>query len=312
MSSNEDTLVAWFQTQCHGDAHQVPISIGDDMAQVRLGDHDTALVATDMLLEGVHFDLSNTKLEQVGYKAMAVNLSDCAAMATEPLAAVVSVGLPRHIEEADLKKLHRGMVQAGDLFNCPLVGGDTTCWRSNAPLVINIAMLSRPNDHCPPVKRSTAKVGDVICVTGHLGGSLAGHHATFTPRVHEAITLTGLIPIHAMMDLSDGLSTDLPRLCKASGVGAHINADALPLSNEAKATSNPLNAALNDGEDFELLFTTSPDHCARLLQEWPLSAPISRIGEIMEGSDVLISRPNAPTEPLEPHGFDHFLQLSTE
>ncbi len=312
MSVNEDTLVAWFQTQCHGSAQQVPISIGDDMAQLCLGDQNTALITTDMLLEGVHFDLSTLNWEQVGYKAMAVNLSDCAAMATEPVAAVVSVGLPRHIAEVDLKKLHRGMVQAGDLFNCPLVGGDTTCWRSNAPLVINIAMLSRPVSHCPPVQRSTAKAGDVICVTGHLGGSLTGHHATFTPRVHEAMTLTGLIPIHAMMDLSDGLSTDLPRLCKASHVGAHINADALPLSTAAKATANPLNAALNDGEDFELLFTTSPNHFAQLVQNWPLTTPISKIGDILKGSDVLISLPDAPAEPLKPHGFDHFVKFSAE
>jgi len=312
VSVNEDTLVAWFQSQCHGSAQQVPISIGDDMAQVCLGGQNTALVTTDMLLEGVHFDLSTTSLEQVGYKAMAVNLSDCAAMATEPVAAVVSVGLPRHIAEADLKKLHCGMVQAGDLFNCPLVGGDTTCWHSNAPLVINIAMLSRPLPHCPPVKRSTASVGDVICVTGHLGGSLAGHHATFTPRVREAMTLTSLIPIHAMMDLSDGLSTDLPRLCRASAVGAHINAESLPLSTAAKSTDNPLNAALNDGEDFELLFTTSPDHFASLLQIWPLTTPISKIGDIQKGSDVLISHPNRPFEPLAPHGFDHFLQPSSE
>ena len=236
MTVTEDQLVAWFQTQCHGSARAIPISIGDDMAQVNVGPDATALITTDMLLEGVHFDRSSSGLEQVGYKAMAVNLSDCAAMATEPVAAVVSVGLPRGTSEGDLKALHRGLVRAGDMFNCPLVGGDTTCWRSEAPLVVNVAMLSRTSAHCAPVKRSTARVGDVICVTGTLGASLAGRHLTFTPRVHEALALTGLIPIHAMMDLSDGLSTDLARLCRASNVGAHIHAEKLPLSEAAKAT----------------------------------------------------------------------------
>lgn len=312
MTITEDQLVTWFQTQCHGSAHRVPISIGDDMAQVNLGDDATALITTDMLLQGVHFDLSDTDLEQVGYKAMAVNLSDCAAMATEPVAAVVSVGLPNGISQHDLQTLHRGMVRAGDMFDCPLVGGDTTCWRSEAPLVINVAMLSRPAAHCPPVKRSTAQRGDVICVTGHLGGSLAGSHLTFTPRVQEALTLTRLVPIHAMMDLSDGLSTDLARLCRSSHVGAHIEAERLPLSEPAKAKDSPLDAALSDGEDFELLFTLSPDNFARLQATWSLPTPITEIGHITKHPDVLISRLDLSVETLQPGGFDHFSQRPSE
>jgi thiamine-monophosphate kinase len=312
MNFCEDNLVAWFQTQCHNSANQVPISIGDDMAQVKVRKDTSALITTDMLLEGVHFDLSTTDLEQVGYKAMAVNLSDCAAMATEPIAAVVSVGLPKSVSEADLKTLHSGMVRAGDLFDCPLVGGDTTCWRSNAPLVINVAMLSRPATHCGPVKRSTAQIGDIICVTGTLGGSLAGHHLTFTPRVREALALTRLVPIHAMMDLSDGLSTDLGRLCRSSSVGAHIQAAKLPLSGAAEAGDNPLHAALSDGEDFELLFTLSPDNFARLQAAWSLPTPVTEIGHITKHPDLLISRQDLPAETLQPDGFDHFLQKPSE
>ncbi len=307
MSLCEDNLVAWLQTQCHGSAHEIPISIGDDMAQIQVGHDATALITTDMLLEGVHFDLLTTDLEQAGYKAMAVNLSDCAAMATQPVAAVVSVGLPNSISEADLKTLHQGMVRAGDAFDCPLVGGDTTSWHSNAPLVINVAMLSRPASHCAPVKRSTARIGDVICVTGNLGGSLSGHHLTFTPRVREALTLTTLVPIHAMMDLSDGLSTDLMRLCRASGVGAQVQAEDLPLSDAANAADDPESAALNDGEDFELLFTLSPDHHACLLETWSLPTRITAIGHITQSRDLLISRGNRPAETLKPGGFDHFV-----
>lgn len=312
MSLCEDNLVAWFQTQCHNSAHQVLISIGDDMAQVKFCEDASALITTDMLLEGVHFDLSTADLEQVGYKAMAVNLSDCAAMATEPVAAVVSVGLPQSVSEADLKALHQGMVRAGDLFDCPLVGGDTTCWHSNAPLVINVAMLSRPAAHCAPVQRSTAQAGDVICVTGKLGGSLSGRHLSFTPRVLEALTLTRLAPVHAMMDLSDGLSTDLTRLCRASRVGAKIHAEELPLTDAANATDDPVNAALNDGEDFELLFSLSPHDYADLLAVWSLPTAITAIGQIIEGSDLLISHGNRPAEILKPAGFDHFFEKSKE
>jgi thiamine-monophosphate kinase len=222
------------------------------------------------------------------------------------------VGLPKSISEADLKALHQGMVRAGDRFNCPLVGGDTTCWHSNAPLVINVAMLSRPAPHCDPVKRSTAKIGDIICVTGALGGSLSGHHLTFTPRIQEALTLTSLVPIHAMMDLSDGLSTDLARLCRASAVGAQIQAEKLPVTEAAKATNNPVNAALNDGEDFELLFTLSPDNYDRLVETWLLSTPITAIGHITRDLDLLISHGNQPAETLKCAGFDHFLEISSE
>jgi thiamine-monophosphate kinase len=312
MTLTEDKLVAWFQTQCHASAQGVPISVGDDMAQVNLGDRCTVLITTDMLLEGVHFDLSATDLEQVGYKAMAVNLSDCAAMATEPVAAVVSVGLPKSICETDLKALHQGMVRAGDLFHCPLVGGDTTCWHASGPLVINVAMFSRPALHCAPVKRSTARVGDALCVTGHLGGSLSGRHLTFVPRVHEALALTRLVPIHAMMDLSDGLSTDLPRLCRASGVGARIDADKLPLSEAARAKDNPVDAALNDGEDFELLFALSPNSLAQLLKTWDLPTPITSIGHITESRDLLLIYPDQPPETLRRAGFDHFIERSSE
>lgn len=306
MSLSEDNLVAWFQEQCRGRPHEIPISIGDDMAQVNVGPDSTALITTDMLLEGVHFDLSHADLEQVGHKAMAVNLSDCAAMATAPLAAVVSVGIPNNMSQDDLKSLHRGMVEAGEPFDCPLVGGDTTCWNSDAPLVINVAMLSRPAGHCAPVRRSTAQVDDVICVTGSLGGSLAGHHLTFAPRVREALALTKLVPVNAMMDLSDGLSTDLTRLCRSSQVGAHIHAERLPLSEAARATDDPVGAALNDGEDFELLFTLSPDNLKRLRRNWALPTPLTEIGTITRDTDLQISTADGASRPLLAMGFDHF------
>lgn len=305
MTLTEDILVSWLKSHCQMTSISVPIGIGDDMAQIALSEKESVLITTDMLLDGVHFDLSTTDIKQVGYKAMAVNLSDCAAMATDPIAAVVSVGLPQGMSEDHLKTLHEGLSQAGQQFGCVLVGGDTTCWRSNAPLVINIAMLSRPYVHCTPVKRSTAQVGDAICVTGTLGGSLSGHHLTFTPRIQEAKALTQSVPIHAMMDLSDGLSTDLPRLCQASQVGAHIDAKQLPLSESALNSPDPIQAALGDGEDFELLFTLAPENLDKLQKSWIIPTLITQIGTILDTQTVTIAYPGQPEQPLVSTGFDH-------
>lgn len=303
MSAGEDEITAWFAARSNLSARDFPVGIGDDMAGIRFG-NSLVFITTDMLLDGVHFDLRQATLKQAGYKAMAVSLSDCAAMATIPVAAVVSVALPKGYGQKELKQLHSGIIQAGDKFGCALVGGDITCWGKKEPFAINVAMLSRKADNAP-VKRSGAKVGDFICVTGSLGGSLSGKHLKFEPRVREALKIAGIVKLHSMIDISDGLSTDLNRICKASGAGAILDARRIPISRQAKKKSDPLMSALSDGEDFELLFTLSQRDFTRLTDKWDESLPITKIGEITDTGKIQLRNPEGALTVLEAGGFDH-------
>jgi len=303
MSAGEDEITAWFAHQGKLAAADFPIGIGDDMAQVRIG-AESVLITTDMLLDGVHFDLRDATLEQAGYKAMAVSLSDCAAMATVPVAAVASVAVPKDFGEVELKQLHSGITRAGEKYDCALVGGDITSWRGENPFAISVAMLSK-RASSEPVKRSGAKIGDSICVTGSLGGAGRGRHLEFEPRVREAIRLAQMVTVNAMIDISDGLSSDLNRICRASQAGALVGAEHIPISQQARESDEPLNSALNDGEDFELLFTLSQEMCDKLLKEWDGPIAITQIGEITDTKKVQIKMPGGQVHDLEPRGYDH-------
>ncbi|MBP7049528.1 MAG: thiamine-monophosphate kinase [Phycisphaerae bacterium] len=300
----EDDITGWFRQQRELSPAEVPIGIGDDMAQIALSGGSSVLITTDMLLDGTHFDAATAGLKRVGYKSMAASLSDCAAMATIPLAAVVAVGLPRGFSGRELKELHSGIVFAADKYRCPLVGGDITSWQGAGRLVVCVSMLSKPGDK-PPVRRNGAKVGDVICVTGTLGGSGLRKHLDFEPRVEEALAMVRIADLHAMMDLSDGLSTDLNRICTQSVVGACVEASSLPISDDAKAQADPLSAALNEGEDFELLFTLAPDQWARLRSLWRSPVPLTEIGRTTDTGRMEIRRPDGAVVDLEPGGYEH-------
>lgn len=304
MRPHEDDITGWFKQQSRVDPAAFPVGIGDDMAEIRLDENATVLITTDMLLDGSHFDLKTATLEQVGYKAMAASLSDCAAMATIPLAAVVSVALPPGFTTDKLKELHAGIAVAAEKYDCPLIGGDITSWREAHPFAINVTMLSKRSTN-PPMRRNGAKAGDAICVTGSLGGSIVRRHLEFEPRVREAIKIAQSVTVNAMMDISDGLSTDLNRICEQSSVGAILDAASIPISDDAKTQADPLKAALDDGEDFELLFTLAPDQHARLMGMWDGPLPITQVGRIVEGRGMQIQMPQGPLAELTPGGYDH-------
>jgi len=304
MNPREDDITTWFADQRRLDPKAFPIGIGDDMAEVCVGEPASVLITTDMLLDGTHFDLKTATLEQVGYKAMAASLSDCAAMATIPLAAVVAVALPPGFGAGQLKQLHAGITRAADKYDCPLIGGDITSWMSPHPFAVNVTMLSKRSLNAP-VRRDGAQGGDIICVTGSLGGSVYRKHLEFEPRVAEALTIAQTVTVHAMMDISDGLSTDLNRICHQSGVGAVVEARAVPISEDARRCDDPLQAALDDGEDFELLFVLAPEQSERLLQAWEGPVPITRIGHITDTAGLWLRRPDGESIEMKPTGYDH-------
>lgn len=286
---------------------RVLVGPGDDAAVVRWPSGVPCLITTDMLLQGSCFLLENTDPRLVGRKALAVNLSDIAAMAGKPVAAVVSLALPRGGGRRLAEELFEGLSQLAAEFDTAIVGGDTNAW--NGPLAINVTVVGEPTGS-GPVRRSGAEPGDWIMATGEFGGSILGKHLAFTPRVREAQRLHELVRVKAMIDVSDGLSADLHHLCEESGCGATLEESLIPISAAARAMQDkksPLEHALSDGEDFELLFAVCPAEGQRLLQEQPLAefgVLLHRLGEFVPQGFFLRSR-DGRVEQIEPRGYVH-------
>jgi thiamine-monophosphate kinase len=302
MSGFELEFVEWLRGRQR--QHQtVRLGIGDDMAIVRVGQQDV-LLTSDMLLDSVHFDTARQPLSKIGRKAIACGLSDCAAMAVRPIAATVSVALPSDSQMAHAQELYEGMFALAGKYDLAIVGGDTTTW--SRPLAIDVAVMAIPYAGIEPVTRSGAKPGDTLYVTGPLGGSLLGRHLDFTPRVHEAQGLARRFGerLHAMMDISDGLALDLWRMCQASNVGATLDEQLLQpvISDDARLAAaqdrrTPLDHALADGEDFELLVAVEGDVSDTKVTLHP-------VGEVTSGG-LFLRRLDGRIEPLEPKGYVH-------
>ncbi|MCG3178091.1 MAG: Thiamine-monophosphate kinase [Phycisphaerae bacterium] len=300
----EFALIRWIRRRLGRAPKFVAIPSGDDMAGLDLAGEGLVQITTDMLLDGVHFDTATATLRQIGYKSMACSLSDAAAMAALPRAAVASAALPRSFTPEQARELTLGMLDAADPFGCALVGGDVTAW--DQPLAVNVALIATESGTLA-VRRGGAQPGDDIFVTGTLGGSLvSGRHLSFTPRVAEARALAAAVSLHSMIDLSDGLSSDLNHICDESGVGCDLLADAVPISDAARSAADPLAAALNDGEDFELCFTCSPADGQRLLASPPVQVTLTRVGRITLTRDRMLVDAEGRSQPLVPRGYEHF------
>jgi thiamine-monophosphate kinase len=265
------------------------------------------LFKTDAVVEGVHFT-KNTPPDKIGRKALARCLSDIAAMAGTPVAALVTLGLPEKFEPEFVAQIYDGLNALAEKSGVAIVGGETTT--NPGRIFISIALLGTV-PRGKQILRSGARVGDVIFVTGELGGSLAGKHLEFEPRLEEARWLAEHFSIHAMIDLSDGLAGDLRHILKSSGVGAELLKSAVPISREAKLQSQkkpPFAAALTDGEDFELLFTVAGGDAVKLLDAWKKEfskLKLSCIGKIVAGDGVIILDKTG-AQKLNTHGYVHF------
>jgi thiamine-monophosphate kinase len=290
----------------------VVVGAGDDCAVLNLGLPGRHLLfKTDAVVEGVHF-LPDALAERVGHKALARCLSDIAAMGGTAGSAVVSLGLPADRDPAWAEGVYQGLRRLALKYQVAIVGGETTACPHNA--FLSVAVLGQV-EAGKAVLRSGAKVGDAIFVTGELGGSRAGRHLTFEPRLEEARWLCRRFDVHAMIDLSDGLAGDLRHLLQASHVGAELLTEAIPVSPAAKSAARrahgataALTAALTDGEDFELLFTVAPADAVPLLDQWKTAFPELRlgcVGKITSEPGVRL-RDRKGARPLTAHGYVHF------
>lgn len=286
----------------------VTVGIGDDVAVVHLEERDWDLLLTsDAVVEGVHF-LPGTPAEKIGHKAVGRVLSDLAAMGGEPMWALVDLVAPPSLPVARIEKLYRGAARLADKYGLAIVGGDT----SRGPVLeMHLFGVGRVPKGAA-VLRSGARPGDVIYVTGSLGGSLGAKHLDFEPRLEEGLWLREQRWAHAMIDISDGLATDLGHLLEMSRVGAEVWGPDVPIAPAAKRMRDrrtPLDRALNDGEDFELLFTVSPEKRAAFESSWQevFDLPCTAIGRVTKprGRLTLVDAQGRRV-PLREAGYDQF------
>lgn len=309
----EHEYIEWLKNETESSSQKHPnliMGIGDDAAIVDFKNGDT-VISTDMLADGVHFIVGQTPLALIGRKAMAVNLSDLAAMAARPVCAVVSLMLPRSFSINEAKELTVGMLEIASEFGVAIAGGDTNRW--DGPLVINVTitgLLECEAHYCNTWEMNDALAGDRILVSGEFGHSIKQKHFSFTPKVALALWLKDRYTVHAATDITDSLTADLAKVAKQSGVGMIIDADAVPISQDASeehglGSQAALNAALHDGEDFELAITVDPETAKRILEDPQRPCKMTDIGEITEERQLLLKQAGQSAQPLNVQGYQH-------
>ena len=328
----EDEIVGVMRTILGGPAPGVVLGPGDDAALVDLGRH-TGVLTADMLVEGVHFDRDAMAPRDLGFKAISVNVSDVAAMGGSPRFAVVSLALTADVDAGWVVELYGGLREAAGEYGMSVVGGDT----SRAPVVVLSVAVTGEVAVGGAVTRAGARPGDRLAVTGTLGGSAAGlrllrvdprrirgaaaaeraraliaSHVRPLARVGEGQTLAQA-GATAMIDVSDGLSLDLARLCRASGAAAAVRLASVPVTpglDELRGLlgADPLELALGGGEDYELLVALPGDafEPARVLLAERFGTPLTDIGELRAGEGMVAIEPDGAERPLATTGWDHF------
>ncbi|MCH2114228.1 MAG: thiamine-phosphate kinase [Pirellulales bacterium] len=309
--SLESELFAWLHDRLPPDP-KLTVGLGDDGAVLPRSHGADTVITTDMLNDGVDFLLAEVEPQVVGHKALAVNLSDLAAMAARPVSAFVSLVLPRggSPPQSPLELaigLYTGMLPLAARFNISIAGGDTNSW--DGPLALSLTAVGHTTEG-GPLTRCGAQAGDQLLVTGRLGGSILGRHLQVEPRIEEALLLNERYSLHAGIDISDGLALDASRLVQASGVGAFIDTSQVPLAPAAEQLSqrdgrSAVEHALSDGEDFELLLAVPARVAEQILADQPLQVPVTRIGEIVADPGLWQVGSGAVPIPLEPCGYEH-------
>lgn len=305
----ETEFLEWLLGRLPADP-RLEVPAGDDAAVLRPPAMRRTVVTVDMLTAGVDFILGPACTpRQVGHKALAVSLSDLAAMGARPEAAVIAVALPRHGGTAIAEGLHAGLAALAAHHDVAIAGGDTNAW--DGPLVVSVTAIGSvaPGQAW---RRDMARPGDVVVVTGPCGGSLLGRHLAVTPRCHEAAVIAARAEVHAAIDISDGLSLDLARMMRASGTGCVVDLAAIPIHDDAVRMSreshddrSPLDHALGDGEDFELLLAMPPDDARRLVADPPAGLRPALIGRVTTEPGLVTMAADGTCRPVEPKGFVH-------
>lgn len=303
---SERKLLSWIRGRTRLDPRSVPIGPGDDAAFVK---HSGAgiLLAVDTIAEGVDFTLDTATPREIGRKALAINLSDLAAMGGTPSWCMASVNLSRTLPQAFARGLYAGLEKLCSTSGCPLVGGDVTVW--NGKVVVTVAIGGAPAGR-RPVGRGGAKPGDLVLVTGTLGGSILGKHLRFTPRTLEGAWLARHAVPSAMIDVSDGLGVDAAHIAAESGVAIEIDAGEVPISAAARKLAgrdgrSALWHAVGDGEDFELLFTLPERLVAKVIAEKPFKTKISIVGKVARGRGVWLSQSGRKRRRIDAEGYEH-------
>ena len=277
---------------------RVVLGIGDDAAVWQPSRSHRSVITTDALIENVHFRRTDSTLEEIGRRAMAASLSDIAAMGARPVLATVALGLPIENAQTGVLALYLGICEVARVYHCAIVGGDLT----RAPLLaISITIVGEVRSSHVKT-RAGARPSDVIAVTGPLGGTRAGGYLAIPrPRVAEGRWLAASRSVHAMMDLSDGLSTDLPRMCERSGCGALV--ERVPVAEGAKESD-----ALGGGEDYELMVAIARGAFKHLAGRFHkrFGRELERVGTFREAPGVFLKTADRGEQPLAQTGWDHF------